>query len=88
MKSKTLTIAIIIAIIAALSAMWYFLWYIPHTPVYTFQTIQKPLKNKDVDTVLEHIDTTLVKNTLPARATPYVDTSSPLGKPLWQQQNI
>jgi len=63
MKSKTLTIAIIIAIIAALSAMWYFLWYIPHTPVYTFQTIREAVENKDADTVLEHIDTTsLVKN--------------------------
>ena len=81
MKSKILTIAIIIAIIAALSAMWYFLWYIPHTPVYTFQTIREALENKDADTVLEHIDTTsLVKNIVTREGNTYVDTSSPLGK--------
>lgn len=81
MKSKTLTIAIIIAIIAALSAMWYFLWYIPHTPVYTFQTIREAVENKDADTVLEHIDTTsLVKNIVTREGNTYVDTSSPLGK--------
>ena len=81
MRSKTLTIAIIIAIIAALSAMWYFLWYIPHTPVYTFQTIREAVENKDADTVLEHIDTTsLVKNIVTREGNTYVDTSSPLGK--------
>ncbi len=81
MKSKTLTIAIIIAIIAALSAMWYFLWYIPHTPVYTFQTIREAVENKDAETVLEHIDTTsLVKNIVTREGNTYVDTSSPLGK--------
>ena len=81
MKSKTLTIAIIIAIIASLGAMWYFLWYIPHTPVYTFQTIREAVENKDADTVLEHIDTTsLVKNIVTREGNTYVDTSSPLGK--------
>lgn len=81
MKSKALTITIIIAIIAILSATWYFLWYIPHTPVYTFQTIREAVENKDADTVLEHIDTTsLVKNIVTREGNTYVDTSSPLGK--------
>ena len=81
MKSKALTITIIIAIIAILSATWYFLWYIPHTPVYTFQTIREAVENKDADTVLEHIDTTsLVKNIVNREGNTYVDTSSPLGK--------
>mgnify|MGYP004511860191 FL=1 len=81
MKSKVLTITIIIAIIAILSATWYFLWYIPHTPVYTFQTIREAVENKDADTVLEHIDTTsLVKNIVTREGNTYVDTSSPLGK--------
>ena len=81
MKSKTLTIAIIIAIIAALSAMWYFLWYIPHTPVYTFQIIREAVEKKDTDTVLEHIDTTsLVKNIVTREGNTYVDTTSPIGK--------
>lgn len=81
MKSKALTITIIIAIIAILIATWYFLWYIPHTPVYTFQTIREAVENKDADTVLEHIDTTsLVKNIVTREGNTYVDTSSPLGK--------
>lgn len=81
MKSKALTITIIIAIIAILSTTWYFLWYIPHTPVYTFQTIREAVENKDADTVLEHIDTTsLVKNIVTREGNTYVDTSSPLGK--------
>lgn len=81
MKSKALTITIIIAIIAILSATWYFLWYIPHTPIYTFQTIREAVENKDADTVLEHIDTTsLVKNIVTREGNTYVDTSSPLGK--------
>lgn len=81
MKSKALTITVIIAIIAILSATWYFLWYIPHTPVYTFQTIREAVENKDADTVLEHIDTTsLVKNIVTREGNTYVDTSSPLGK--------
>ena len=80
-NSTAIWTVLIIVIIAALGAAWYFLWYLPHTPIYTLQSIRQGGENRDADTVLQHIDTTsLVKNIVTREGSTYVDTSSPLGK--------
>ena len=62
---------------------WYFLWYVPHTPVYTFQTYSvKPLRKQRCE--IRYWSTSIqhhwLERSLPARATPMWIHLSPLGK--------